>query len=49
MDVKYTTNGPAGKTCADCAMFVPSKNNIMGTCFGHEVVAAGSCNYFKKR
>ena len=50
MDVKYTPNGPPGQTCADCAMFAPDrKNKFMGSCFGHEVLAAGSCNYFKKR
>ncbi len=45
MDVKYVTKGPKGKTCADCQVF-ESTGGGMGKCFGHEVLAAGSCNMF---
>ena len=45
MDVKYTAKGPKGKTCADCKFF-ESSGDGMGKCFGHEVLAAGSCNMF---
>ncbi len=45
MDVKYVTQGEKGKTCADCKFF-KSKGNGMGECYGHEVLASGSCNIF---
>ena len=45
MDVKYVTRGRKGKTCADCKVF-ESTGDRMGKCFGHEVLAAGSCNMF---
>jgi predicted DNA-binding transcriptional regulator YafY len=45
MDVKYVTRGEKDKTCADCSMF-KDKGDGMGDCYGHEVLAAGSCNLF---
>jgi hypothetical protein len=48
MDVKYVTKGPKGKTCADCKVF-ESTGDGMGKCFGHEVLAAGSCNMFSPK
>jgi hypothetical protein len=48
MDVKYTPKGPKGKTCADCQFFENTEDG-MGKCFGHEVLAKGSCNMFKTR
>ena len=45
MDVKYTVKGEKGKTCADCK-FYESTGGSTGKCFGHEVLAAGSCNMF---
>jgi hypothetical protein len=48
MDVKYVTKGPKGKTCADCSVFEKTEAG-MGKCFGHEVLAAGSCNMFKPK
>ncbi len=48
MDVKYVTKGPKGKTCADCGFFEKTDGG-MGKCFGHEVLATGSCNMFKSK
>ena len=48
MDVKYVTKGPKDKTCADCSFFEKGEAG-MGKCFGHEVLAAGSCNMFKPK
>jgi len=48
MDVKYVVKGPAGKTCQDCDYF-KAKTNGMGDCYGHEVLAAGSCNMFSAK
>jgi hypothetical protein len=48
MDVKYVVKGPKGKTCVDCQFF-ESTGDGMGKCFGHEVLAAGSCNMFKAK
>ena len=45
MDVKYVEKGEKGKTCADCKHY-EDEGDGMGKCFGHEVMAAGSCNYF---
>ena len=45
MDVKYVEKGEKGKTCADCKHY-EDEGEGMGKCFGHEVMAAGSCNYF---
>jgi hypothetical protein len=45
MDVKYVTKGEKGKTCAECNYF-KSTGNGMGDCYGHQVLAAGSCDIF---
>jgi hypothetical protein len=45
MDVKYVTKGEKGKTCADCGLFKDTGKG-MGDCYGHQVLAAGSCNLF---
>jgi hypothetical protein len=45
MDVKYVTKGQPGRTCADCGYF-KEQGEGMGDCFGHAVLAAGSCNLF---
>jgi len=48
MDVKYVAKGEKGMTCADCKHF-QAGNGGMGKCFGHDVVAQGSCNLFTKK
>jgi hypothetical protein len=48
MDVKYTEKGAKGKTCADCQFFEATGDG-MGKCFGHEVIAKGSCNIFQAK
>ncbi|MGD1119498.1 MAG: hypothetical protein ABR886_08425 [Dehalococcoidales bacterium] len=48
MDVKYTEKGKQGKTCADCKHF-QSEGDGLGKCFGHEVSAKGSCNFFEAK
>lgn len=50
MDVQYTAQGESGKQCKDCSMYKqdPSKPEC-GDCFGHQVLAAGSCNMFKAK
>jgi hypothetical protein len=45
MDVKYVTKGEKGKTCSDCGLFKDTGKG-MGDCYGHQVLAAGSCNMF---
>lgn len=46
-DVKYVPKGEPGKTCADCKFFEADKGNpAMGKCYGHDVMAEGSCNMF---
>jgi len=47
-DVGYVKRGPEGKTCSECANFVPGKPG-KGKCFGHDVVATGSCNRFTRK
>jgi len=51
MDIHYTPrSAEAGKTCADCANFqAKPEDQEKGDCFGHEVMAAGSCNMFQKK
>jgi len=46
MEVKYTPKGPDGKQCRDCKFFEPSSDSSRGKCFGHDVIAQGSCNMF---
>lgn len=48
MEVKYVEKGEPGKTCADCKNF-RNKGDGKGDCYGHEVLAAGSCNLFEKK
>ena len=48
MEIKYVEKGKPGETCADCS-FYQDKGDGMGECFGHEVLAAGSCNAFKAK
>jgi len=45
MDVKYMEKGKKGETCADCKFFEKGDGGT-GKCFGHEVLAKGSCNMF---
>ena len=47
-EVKYVVQGEAGKTCADCKNN-KDKDGVTGDCYGHEVLAAGSCNLFEKK
>ena len=50
MEVKYTPQGEPGKTCADCKFYTPKPDNPgIGDCFGHEVLAQGSCNQFQPK
>jgi len=50
MEVKYTPQGEPGKTCVDCKFYKPKPDNPgKGDCFGHEVVAQGSCNMFQPK
>ena len=44
-DVAYTPQGEVGKQCKDCKNYVPVDDKS-GNCFGHLVVASGSCRYF---
>jgi hypothetical protein len=49
-DVNYTPEGPEGRTCAECTNFRPDESDPgKGKCFGHTVVATGSCNNFTKK
>jgi hypothetical protein len=47
-DVKYVEKGEPGKTCVDCKNY-KDKDGVTGDCYGHEVLAAGSCNLFEKK
>ena len=50
MEVNYVEKGEKGKTCADCKNFEPEDpSSEIGKCFGHEVKAEGSCNFFEPR
>lgn len=49
-EVNYTPNGPAGKTCLECTNYqADASNPDIGKCFGHDVVATGSCNFFQAK
>lgn len=50
MDIKYIPKGEEGKSCKDCKHF-DRDNNMqgMGKCFGKEVLAEGSCNFFEPK
>lgn len=50
MEIKYISNGEEGKTCLDCKHFERDVNmEGVGKCFGNEVKAEGSCNYFETK
>ncbi|MCX6664905.1 MAG: hypothetical protein NT038_02425 [Euryarchaeota archaeon] len=50
MDAHYTPKGPKGTTCTTCVHFKAHKENCnKGLCFGHEVISAGCCYFFKKK
>jgi hypothetical protein len=50
MDIAYVQKGEKGKTCADCRNFQDEiKGKGIGKCFGKEVQAAGSCNFFQPK
>ena len=50
MDIKYIPKGEEGKSCADCKHFERDSNmQGMGKCFGKEVLAGGSCNFFEPK
>jgi hypothetical protein len=50
MEIKYVQKGEKGKTCADCRNFEAElASQGVGRCFGKEVLAAGSCNFFEKK
>ena len=49
-DLKYVEKGEKGRTCAECKHFEEvSRNSGIGKCFGHDVKAEGSCNYFESK
>lgn len=47
-DVNYQPVAPdATKSCSSCSNFKLNQEKPgMGDCFGHEVVATGTCNFF---
>ena len=47
-EVNYVVKGEPGKTCADCKNY-KDKDGMTGDCYGHEVLAAGSCSLFEKK
>jgi len=50
MEVKYKPRGPVGKQCRDCKYFEPAVDNpSQGKCFGHDVIAQGTCNMFASK
>jgi hypothetical protein len=50
MEVKYVPKGEKGKSCADCKNFQDEKKGLgIGSCFGHQVQAEGSCNFFEPK
>ena len=48
MDVKYVEKAEPGKSCTDCKNY-RNKGEGKGECFGHEVLAAGGCNYIEPK
>ena len=47
MEIRYEMPGPEGRQCQECKFFEPSPENpSAGKCFGHDVVARGTCNMF---
>jgi len=52
MGVGDASKASKEKTCINCVHFKTEESNIRktkGTCYGHSVVATGSCNFFKKK
>jgi len=50
MDVQYVEKGEIGRTCADCKHFEEDKNVPgIGKCFGQEVKAEESYNFFETK
>jgi len=50
MDVQYVTSGEENKTCADCKNFEKENHEQnTGKCFGQDVLAGGSCNFFEPK
>jgi len=46
-EIRYEKLGPQGRQCRDCKFFEPaSASSPTGKCFGHEVLAQGTCNMF---
>jgi len=48
MEIKYLEKGEPGKTCDDCS-FYQDEGDGKGKCFGHDVLASGSCNAYKAK
>lgn len=48
IEVNYQPVAPdPGRSCKNCKHFKPgSENGNAGECFGHEVHATGTCNFF---
>ncbi|MFH1427015.1 MAG: hypothetical protein ABIG60_00585 [Patescibacteria group bacterium] len=44
-DVGYSVSGEEGKQCQNCKYY-QMINGYEGNCFGHKVLASGSCNQF---
>jgi hypothetical protein len=50
MEPNYIEHGTPGRTCAECKHFeADPKTGGLGKCFGYEVSATGSCNFFEIR
>lgn len=50
MEVIPVEKGEPGRMCRDCRHFEEDSNmEGIGKCFGHDVKAEGSCNYFEKK
>jgi len=51
MDPHYQPTAPdSEKACKNCKHFeVDSGDENIGNCFGHEVVAKGTCNLFEAK
>jgi hypothetical protein len=50
VEINYVQKGEKGRTCADCKNFQKeTEGQGIGKCFGKEVQAAGSCNFFEAK
>ena len=47
--MQHVEKGEPGRTCADCKHFEAEQGSEIGKCFGHEVKAEGSCNFFEAK